>query len=176
MKRHIIKPIADVTVEKLMYRMLTVDPDMRPTANEVLQDDFFINNKQNIEKIKRMSMFVDEERKHREDEQYENSMERKQEQNIDPKYTPALRQALVKWLLDIQIADKEETHPQTVFLGIDIFDEIMQKWGPIEQDSDLKYIALTCLNIASKYLELGLDLDYIYCWNNQKFKFLRTLR
>lgn len=167
MRRHIIKPIADAAVERLMYRMLTVDPDARPTAEQILQDDYFIRNEQNVNKIQRIGGFIEEERQHREAEQA-NYFQHEIVPN--PTYTFEIRQALVKWLLDVQIADKEETHPQTVFLGIDLFDEVMSKWGPIEQESDLKYIALTCLNIASKYLELGLDLDFVYCWNNRKFK------
>ncbi len=167
MRRHIIRRIADTEVEKLMFRMLTVDPDTRPTAEQILQDDFFIRNERNVGKIARIRTFVDKEQRHREEDQ---ASYVQQDLVPNPAYSPEIRQALVQWLLDVQTADREETHPQTVFLGIDLFDEVMSKWGPIEQDSDLKYIALTCLNIASKYLELGLDLDFVYCWNFRKFK------
>ena len=69
----------------------------------------------------------------------------------------------------MQEADREETRPETLALAVCVFDDVMRKWGPLNSDADLKYIALSCLNIASKYLELGLDLDFIYIWNNKQF-------
>lgn len=167
-RKHTLKPIDDAGVKRIMLRMLTVDPDSRPNARELLQDDYFARptSAQLIERIER---FISEEREIREADQVYMQHHNVYPMQENPAFTDDVRRALVQWLLEIQQADKEETHPQTVFLGIELFDEVMAKWGPLGKDSDLKYIALTCLNIASKYLELGLDLDFVYCWNHQKF-------
>jgi serine/threonine protein kinase len=162
MRRHIIKPIADSEAERLMYRMLTVDPEARPTAAQILEDNYFNIHR---DKVERITTFIAEEKRAR-----ENDVRAEGAPIVpNPAYTPEIRRALVNWLLEIQVADRDETHPQTVFLGIELFDDVMSKWGPIRNESDLKYIALTCFNLASKYLELGLDLDFVYCWNNRKF-------
>jgi serine/threonine protein kinase len=168
MRRHVIKPIADTDAERMMYRMLTVDPDARPTALEILDDNFFVINRA---KVDRMKVFVAEEKTAREKDVEKQRIENAEATPIipNPSYTAEIRKALINWLLEIQVADRDETHPQTVFLGIELFDEVMSKWGPIKNESDLKYIALTCFNLSSKYLEMGLDLDFIYCWNHRKF-------
>lgn len=168
MKRHIIKPVADANVQRLMFQMLTVDPDVRPGATQLLADPYFnIINKQKIDDIKE---FVSEEHKSR--EAHMADLKSQAFADVDavrsPKFTVDVRRALVNWLLEIQIADRDEIHPAVVFLAIDLFDEVMSKWGDY-RDDDLKYIALNCFDIASKYLQKGLDLDFIYCWNYRKF-------
>ena len=167
-RKHTMKPIDNGAAKRIMLCMLTVDPGSRPNARELLQDDFFKRPvaRQNV---KRIETFINEEREIREADQTDMQMQNPYPLVANPAYNAEVRRALVKWLLEIQQADKDETHPQTVFLGIELFDDVMSKWGPLDSDSDLKYIALTCLNIASKYLELGLDLDFVYSWNHKKF-------
>lgn len=168
-RKHTLKPIDDAAAKRVMLRMLTVNPDSRPNARELLKDEFFgrVATKQ---KINRIETFIAEEREIREaDQTYMQQMQDTFPIVPNESYNEEVRRALVQWLLEIQQADKDETHPQTVFLGIELFDEVMARWGPQKSDSDLKYIALTCLNLASKYLELGLDLDFVYCWNHRKF-------
>jgi serine/threonine protein kinase len=167
-RKHTMKPIDDASVKRVMLRMLTVDPDSRPNARELLQDEYFARDTVR-QRIERIDTFIAEEREIREADQSYMQMQEAYPVVPNESYTGEVRKALVQWLLEIQQADRDETHPQTVFLGIELFDEVMTKWGSLDGDSDLKYIALTCLNIASKYLELGLDLDFVYCWNHQKF-------
>jgi len=167
-RKHTMKPIDDASAKRVMLRMLTVDPESRPNARELLHDEYF--TRPGVRGwVERIENFIEEEREIREADQ--NYMQSQEPYPIvhNQNYNADVRKALVQWLLEIQQADRDETHPQTVFLGIELFDEVMAKWGDLKSDSDLKYIALTCLNIASKYLELGLDLDFIYCWNHQKF-------
>ncbi len=167
MKRHIIKPILDGDAERLMYRMLTVNPDDRPTAAVLLEDVYFTNG-QNSEKVHFIQSYLDEEKLQRQKDDADHDRYRTKIVP-NPKYTIEMRHALVNWLLDIQIMDKDHTHPQTVFLGIELFDDVISKWGPVKSDSDFKFLAVTCFNLASKYLEMGLDLDMVYCWNYRKF-------
>ena len=164
-RKHTLRPIENSSAKRMMLRMLTVNPDSRPEARELLEDDYF-KHPAARKSIELIESFIDEERDIREADQNDGDA-----YPILPNssYTSEVRRALVKWLLEIQQADRDETHPQTVFLGIELFDDVMSKWGTLKNESDLKYIALTCLNIASKYLELGLDLDFIYCWNHRKF-------
>lgn len=165
-RRHIIKTIADAGIERLMYRMLTMNPDTRPSAQQLLQDEYFVNNEENVVKIERTKAFIEDERTER--AELQPYLVHRPELPC-PGYTEDIRKALVKWLLEIQILDKDNTHPQTVFLGIELFDDVMTKWGEIANNADLKYIALACLSIASKYLEMGLDFDEIYEWNHCNF-------
>ena len=167
-RKHTMKPIDDAGVKRLMLRMLTVDPDSRPEARDLLHDEYF-KRPSAQQAIERIETFITEEREIREADQTYMRQQNPYPIVANESYTGEVRRALVQWLLEIQQADRDETHPQTVFMGIELFDDVMSKWGPQESDSDLKYIALTCLNIASKYLELGLDLDFIYCWNHRKF-------
>lgn len=165
-RRHVLKRIADAGVERLLYRMLTINPDLRPTAEQLLQDEYFTQIEHNVTRIAKAKAFIEEERATRAELQ---PYLVEHPKLPSPGYTDDIRKALVMWLLEIQILDKDKTHPQTVFLGIELFDDVMTKWGEIENNADLKYIALSCLSIASKYLEIGLDFDEIYEWNHKKF-------
>ena len=158
-----MKPIDNTKIHQRILRMLTVDPDIRPNARDMLQDEYF-HQEDVQERIQKLEPFIEEERVHRTESQILPSLDEDDTHSL----APEIRQAMVKWLLEIQQADHEETHPQTVFLSIELFDKVMNKWQE-DQLTDLKYIAIACLNIASKYLEMGLDLDFVYCWNHSKF-------
>lgn len=163
-RKHTLRPIEDNSVRELMMLMLTVDPDNRPNARQLLQHPYFQSQSQ-IASIERIKLFINDETERRQ------SYPQADPHPIVncPGYDANVRRALVQWLIEIQDADNDETRPETLMMGVAIFDDVMTKWGPLQSDADLKYIALCCFNIASKYLELGLDLDFVYTWNNKKF-------
>jgi serine/threonine protein kinase len=162
-RKHTIRQLEDPTVHRLMLDMLSVDPDKRPSAAQLLQHPFFSGPNQ--ARVTRVQKFIQDETVRRQSYPHTPPMP-----DVEcPSFTPDVRRALVQWLIEIQHEDEEETRPETLMLGVALFDEVMTKWGPLQNDSDLKYIALCCLNIASKYLEIGLDLDFIYTWNNRQF-------
>lgn len=162
-RKYTFKQLEDPDVHELMLRMLAVDPDQRINASDALSSPYF---ERYPEQIQRIRMFSEEERQKREEDDLKQIP---RPAVVCPSFTPVVKQALTRWLIEIQEADRDETHPETLALGLELFYDIMTKWGPLQSDADLKYIALSCLNIASKYLELGLDLDFIYCWNNRQF-------
>jgi serine/threonine protein kinase len=162
-RKFTIKKLEDPALHDFMLRMLAVDPTERIDASEALQHPFF--NKSS-EKIDRVQKFAQEEREKREEDDRQQTG---RPLAPCPAFTSEIKKALTRWLMEIQQADREETQPETLALGLELFYDIMTKWGTLHSDADLKYIALSCLNIASKYLELGLDLDFVYCWNNRQF-------
>ena len=164
-RKHSMRPIEDAKLKTLIQWMLTVDSEARPTIKDVLSDDYFFSHPRDIRAIKE---FVDEEEEERRRAE-EAAAQITVEDQPCPAFTPAVRKALVKWILKIQRIDDEEIQPQTAFIAVELFDEIMRKWGELDDQSDLKYIALTALNIAAKYMGYGLDLAFIYCWNYQSY-------
>lgn len=167
-KKHIIKQFDDPIITDLMMQMLVVDPKDRPGARAFLEGEYF--QRADVKAvIARSSAFVEEERMGRQKE-HERMAANPMHPLVEcPQFNDQVRAALNKWLIDIREADRDDIRPETLCLGIELFDDVMKRWGPLHDEADLKYIALACLNIASKYLEIGLDLDFIYCWNNRNF-------
>lgn len=153
-------PIKDERLQKLMFRCLTINPDDRPTAFELLQDDYFTSKGYSIDKYnKQISEVIIK------DECFVYKPLNRTDYNRD------IRKDVLDWLFNVCLLEKNEMKSHTVFLGIELFDRVMQKWDKtIDQPNQLKYISLACLDIASKILEIyPVDLELVYEYNNKLY-------
>lgn len=181
-RKHLTKSMPDKQLDALIRHMLEVNPATRPSARQVLDHAYF-RAPRHAGSIERVVGFLRDEEAHRHECTRDEEAHRRECARDDEtlagreepvasgvvQYSPDVRRALVQWLLKLQRADRDDTHPQTVFLAIELFDDVMSRWGPIEADTELKHVAIVCLNLASKYLESGLDLEFVYLWNNERF-------
>jgi len=72
------------------------------------------------------------------------------------------------WLF--HIGEFEKINIETMFLALDLYDRVIPRWKQIYSVTELKSIALACLDIAAKYLEVYfIDLEEIYYYNNKKY-------
>lgn len=153
-------PIKDKQLQTLMFKCLTINPDKRPTAVELLQDEYFTSKGYTMEKYnEQLSKVIVK------DECYIH----KPLNRID--YTPDIRKDVLDWLFNVSSLERNEMKAHTVFLGIELFDRVMQKWDKtIDQPNQLKYISVGCLDIASKFLEIyPVDLELVYEYNNKQY-------
>ena len=144
---------------------MTINPDKRPTALDLLQDEYFTSKGYTMdmfnEKISNVVL---------KDECYiPQSLNR-------PDYNTVVRKDVLDWLFGVAQLDDAQLKAPTIFLGIEIFDRAMNKWDKeIDQPNQLKYISLACLDIASKFFEIyPVDLELVYEYNNRQY-FKKTL-
>ena len=211
-----MQPIEEEALERLMYRCLQMHPSDRPTSDEILKDDYFVNHRLSpypVPSLESYSVIEDcvqlEFEVH--PEIYKKQMDRKvskhdilpesneisdsdntsdsdsDSENNDDKdsekvdemttslpqrneYINSLiyRREVLDWMF--HIGEMEELNNETVFLAIDLYDRTIPKWELVEEVADLKYIALACLDIASKFLEIYfIELQEVYHYNNKKY-------
>lgn len=166
--RHVRKysmiPLKDTKVQKLMMRCLTVNPDDRPTALDLLQDEYFTSRGYTIDKYNDTLRDIS----------IRNEMYYKQEgvihECLKDTYTNETRKSVLDWIFDVSSLEGNVMSSHTIFLGIEMFDRVMQKWDKaLDQPNQLKYIAVACLDIASKFLEIySVDLEMVYDYNNKQ--------
>ena len=155
-------PIKDHLLSKLMFRCLTVNPDKRPSALELLQDEYFTSKGYTMDRFNQEIINV-----HLKDERYIEKPLRRSDYNSE------IRNLTLDWLFGVSELKGTELKAPTIFLGIEIFDRAMAKWDKeIEQQNQLKYISLASLDIASKFFEIyPVDVELVYEYNNrQHFK------
>jgi len=157
-RRYPMIPLEDKLLEKLMMKCLTINPNHRPTALELLQDEYFTTKGYTMDK------FNDEIRDIvMKDEYYINKSLNRSDYNNE------IRREVLDWLFGVADLEGTQLRHHTVFLGIELFDRVMEKWDKtIEQPNQLKYISLACLDIASKFIEIyPVDLELVYEYNNK---------
>lgn len=151
-------PIKDPQLDRLMKRCLTIHPEKRPSAIDLLQDEYFTSKGYTMdmfnEKISKIAI---------KDEYY------KPEALNRSDYGQNVRNEVLDWLFSVSELEGSELKPHTIFLGVELFDRVMNKWDkPIDQPNQLKYISVACLDIASKFLEIyPVDLELVYEYNNK---------
>lgn len=163
LRKYPLIPLKDKQLENLMLRCLTINPDNRPTALDLLNDEYFTSKEHTITNI-------DDEILHIKltDECY----------YFKPgfpaisktEYNQNIRKDVLDWLFSMSVLDGTELKAHTIFLGIELFDRVMQLWDKsIEQVKELKYISIACLDISSKFLEIyPVDLELVYEYNNKQ--------
>lgn len=162
-RKYRMSPIKDKQLQKLMMKCLTINPKNRPSAIELLQDEYFTSKGYTITELQNKllpnKLIKDE---------YDST------QNIPTllknNYNSQIRKDVLDWLFNVSNLEGTELKAHTVFLGIEIFDRVMQKWDKtIDQPNQLKYISVACLDIASKFLEIySVDLELVYEHNNKQ--------
>jgi serine/threonine protein kinase len=160
-RKYSMIPLIDKQLEKLMLRCLTINPDDRPTAIELMQDEYFTSKGYSIDSYYKSLKDVSIR-----DEFY---VPRGLNELLKDTYTIESRRSVLDWIFDISSLEGNELKEHTIFLGIEIFDRVMQKWDKcIDQPNQFKYIAVGCLDIASKFLEVySCDLELVYEYNNK---------
>ena len=171
-RKHSMIPIEDKQLEDLMMKCLIVNPDDRPTAVQLLQHPYFTSRgytmeqyHEELETVEMKDMSFD--KLHR-DLQIKNYQPNRSVRDV----LSTSRKDVLDWLFHIASLEGVDLKTHTLFLGIELFDRVMQLW---DTDIDpthltqLKYISIGCLDIASKYLEVfSIDLELVYDHNNKQ--------
>ena len=167
LRKYPLIPIKDPKLQKLMLRCLTINPKNRPSAIELLQDDYFTSKGYTLDDYNKIASDVVIK-----DEHYKSNNDLKMPlgATIQSSDCDIIRHQVLDWLFNISSLDGIDLKNHTVFLGIELFDRVLQVWDKsIEEFKELKYISIGCLDIASKILEIySIDLGLVYDHNNKQ--------
>lgn len=166
-KRHTMIDFEDKQLWDLMMQCLIVNPENRPSAENLLKHEYFTSKGYSFEDYQHdLEDFTTK------DESYDSIV------SLTPAMkTPSLqsllqtsRKSVLDWLFNISTLEYIELRPHTIFLGIELFDRVMHRWDTnIDEMKQLKYISIACLDIASKFLEIyPIDLQRVYEYNNKQ--------
>lgn len=165
-KRYRMKPFNDQKLHNLMMRCLEMNPDRRPTAQDLLQDEYFTSKdyKFDVTSFERI-------------DKYEYNPEDKLDiaptiattEEFIP-FTSELHREVVEWMFHISSIKYIELEYETIFLAISLFERVIRRWkDPVNTISEYKYISLACLDIASKFFEIySVELEWVYEYNNKE--------
>lgn len=166
-KKHTMINFEDKQLWDLLMQCLIVNPEDRPSAEDLLKHEYFTSKGYSFVDYQRdFDDFVTK------DESYDSII------SLSPTMkTPSLhsllqtsRKNVLDWLFNISTLEYIELRPHTIFLGIELFDRVMHRWDTnIDELKQLKYISIACLDIASKFLEIyPIDLQRVYEYNNKQ--------
>ncbi len=173
-RKHSMIPIEDKLLEDLMMKCLTVNPDDRPTALQLLEHEYFTSQgytldqyHEELESVHMKDMCFDNLHQELQLKSHTNPIN-----NSIKEILKTSRKDVLDWLFHIASLEGIDLKTHTLFLGIELFDRVMQLWDT-EIDpthlTQLKYISIGCLDIASKYLEVySVDLELVYEHNNKQ--------
>lgn len=166
-RKYKMKEISDEKLKILMMRCLELNPDKRPSALELLHDEYFTSrgyqfDENSIQRIELLSQPPDD--------QMHISPLTTQSTDWLP-LTKDLHTEIIEWMFHISSIKYIELNEETIFLAIEIFERVIRKWSdPIKNISEYKYISLACLDIASKIIEVySIELEWVYEYNNKEF-------
>lgn len=162
-RKYTMIPFEDKQLEDLLMQCLTINPDDRPTAVDLLKHPYFYNRGYSVSEL-----YDDFRDINTRDERYRPINEIKSDALRT--LLGSSRKSVLDWLFNVSTLEGTVLKPHTIFLGIELFDRVMQKWDTsIDQLNQLKYISIACMDIASKFLEIyPIDLQRVYEYNNKQ--------
>lgn len=165
-KKWRMKRFDDRKLEAFMYRCLELNPDKRASAIDLLHDEYFTSKGYVFDKssFERIDVNCYDPCDH-----LEQIPKLRLTEECVP-LTHELHREIIEWMFHISFIKYIELQYETVFLGIQLFERVIRKWNDnVSNISEYKYIALACLDIASKVLEIySVDLEWVYEYNNKE--------
>lgn len=165
-RKYKMKNFDDKKLEALMMRCLELHPDKRPSALDLLHDEYFASrgyvfDKESFERIDKYAYDP------------EDHLDQPPKLSLTDECIPLtydMHKEIIEWMFHISVIKYVELQFETVFLAIELFERVIRKWNDLVNNiSEYKYIALACLDIASKVLEVySVDLEWVYEYNNKE--------